>query len=120
MQPAERRARTSARSSSARSSVIACSTPSSWRPADPPVSNLTLAMPSSRATGPLGDVDVLDAVERNRAVGSVDDPAVDADLVAADTKRETLPIEEQADKQSRRAARRRRSSAVCQLPVAAR
>src|SRR5687767_10486082 len=63
----------------------------------------------------LADVDVLDAVERDRAVGAAENAAVDADFVGADSKLEAGPVEEQAagdeGEQGDRRDQRRRSPA---------
>ena len=63
----------------------------------------------------LSDVDVLDPAERDRAMGPVQDAAVDADLVRPDAIFESPPVEEQPGRHEQDQQRPRRSapSAFC-------
>ena len=81
---------------------------SSFGPADAAGLELDLGQAEQPSDRPLGDVDVLDPVERDRAMGAAEDAAVDPDFVRADPKFEAAPVEEHADGEEQQQRDRRR------------
>ena len=109
-----RRDRTSFRSSCARSSRIACRTPSS-SPRRAAGLELDLGQPQQPGDRSLRDVDVLDSAEGDRAMRPVQDAAVDSDFILPDAILKSPPVEEQPGRheqdQQDRADQRRLQSA---------